>query len=65
MAVKKLFSKLSVRDEGKIILSSKRTEKFSHFLFTVWKVEGFLTVNEREKAVCKRECEARRKTAPN
>ena len=27
------------------------------------KVEGFLTANDREKAACKGECEARRKSA--
>ena len=35
---------------------------FSYVTYCV-KVEGFLTANDREKAACKGECEARRKSA--
>ena len=46
----KVSQKMYTRDEGTIYCV---------------KVEGFLTANDREKAACKGECEARRKSVPN
>ena len=58
---KTLSPKLSVRDEGKNAPKIKGHREVWPFLIYCVKVDGFLTVNDREKAVCKCECEARSK----
>ena len=59
---KTLTPKQSVRDEGRNVPEIKAHSDVRSFSIYCVKVDGFLTANDREKAVCKCEREARRKS---